>query len=38
VLDDNFPDDGSQTAGAHFSAGEGEEYFGGVININTVEP
>jgi hypothetical protein len=38
VLDDKFSDDGSQTARAHFGAGEGEEYFSGVINIYTVEP
>jgi hypothetical protein len=38
VLDNKFPDDGSQTARAHFGAGEGEEYFGWVINIYTVEP
>jgi hypothetical protein len=38
VLDDKFLDDGSQTAGAHFGAGKGEEYFGGVIHIYTVKP
>jgi hypothetical protein len=38
MLDDKFSDDGSQTALAHFGAGEGEEYFGWVFNIYTVEP
>jgi hypothetical protein len=38
MSDDKFPNDGSQTARAHFGAGEGEEYLSWVINIYTVEP
>jgi hypothetical protein len=38
VLNDNFQMIAARAAGAHFGAGEGDEYFDGIIDIYTVEP